>query len=125
MIGYSKEAQVGPKKKSQTDKNRDSNKELDRIYAEKGIDYCELKVSPECLGKEKYSNGQLLKLTYAHRHKRIWYKEHGRESLLHSFNETLKACLSCHMMIEPDRTLTNQMFIKLRGVSFGKGKDAR
>jgi len=117
MIGYSKLSQVGTKKKSQTEKNKDANQELDKIYAEKKIDYCELKLSPQCLGKEKYSNGELLKLTYAHRHKRSWYKD--KPSLLHAFTETLRACLACHMMIEPDRVLTNKMFIKLR-----RGKDA-
>lgn len=115
MIGYSKTAQVGVKKKSQTEKNRDANQELDKIYAEKGIDYCELRLSLQCLGKEKYSNGELLKLTYAHRHKREWYKD--KPSLLYSFYETVRACLACHMKIEHDSKLTNQMFDKLRGTS--------
>lgn len=117
MIGYPKSLQVGPKKKNQTEKNIDANKELDKIYSEKGIDYCELPFKHDCIKKEKYSNGQLLRLTYAHRHKRIWYKKEGRQHLLYSFNETLKACLNGHMIIENDRKLTNKLFIKLRGTA--------
>lgn len=116
MIGYSKTLQVGPKKKSQTEKNKDANKKLDDIYKEKGIfDICEVKVAPDCLKVARVSSvGTELKMTYAHRHKRDWYKVSGRGSLLHSYSETLRCCLPCHMIIEQDRKLTNKLFTKLR-----------
>jgi len=122
MTGYSKLAQVGPKKKSQTTKNQDANKKLDAIYKKKGIDSCEVRLSKDCLPIEKYSNGELLKHTYAHRHKRVWYKG-VKQPLLYSYNETVRACLSCHMMIEADRKLTNAVFTRLRS-SLLKGKKA-
>lgn len=122
MIGYSKVAQVGVKKKSQTEKNVDANKELDRIYAEKGVSKCELLgiVKHDCIVSEHYSNGELLKLTYAHRHKRIWYKQEGREKLLHSYHETIRACVNGHMILEADRVLTNKVFTKLRGTGLSR-----
>lgn len=115
MIGYSKSAQLGSavKKKSQTQKNKDANTKLDAIYKKRGIDYCELNISEHCLKKEKYSYGEKLKLTYAHRHKRVWYK--NKPGMLHSFNETVRACIPCHEMIEHNRKLANKMFTLLRG----------
>lgn len=120
MIGYSKTAQLGAslKKKSQTQKNKDANSKLDEMYKKKGIDYCELNLSENCLKKEKYSYGEKLKLSYAHRHKRIWYKD--KPGLLHSFHETVRACLHCHDMIEHDAKLTNKVFTQLRGTEIIK-----
>lgn len=129
MIGYSKLDQVGPKKKSQTQKNADANKELDRIYAQKFIDYCEAQVSPNCLKREVVSYGEKLKLTYAHRHKRIWYR--SRPHLLYSFNQTIKACLHCHDVLEYDRTLSAAVFARLRwpwgtkGIAHGQSNISR
>lgn len=115
MIGYSKQAQLGASvnKKTQTQKNQDANSKLDLLYEKKGINYCELSLSENCLKKEKYSYGEKLKLSYAHRHKRIWYRD--KPGLLHSFNETVRACLPCHEVIEHDRKLTDKMFTLLRG----------
>ena len=115
MIGYSKTAQIGNTKPKQVQKNKTANQLLDDLYAKKGIDYCEAELTDQCLKKERFSNGEKLKLTYAHRHKRIWYKEENRGKLLYSFHETIKACLPCHMKMETDRKLTDRVFIKLRG----------
>lgn len=119
MIGYSKESQVGPKKKNQTKKNIDANKKLDATYKKKGLfDTCEVRVAPDCLKESRVSSvGTELKMTYAHRHKRDWYKQGSRYPLLHSYLETLRCCIPCHMIIEGNRKLTNQLFIKLRGTS--------
>jgi len=116
MIGYAKSQQTdrATKKKSQVEKNQDANAELDRIYKEKGIDYCEAGVVKECLKKEVYSFGELLKLTYAHRHKRVWYKEPARRKLLYAYNETIRACMPCHMAMEVDSDLTHALFTRLR-----------
>lgn len=127
MIGYSKESQVGPKKKTQTEKNIDANKKLDATYKKKGLfDICEVRVADDCLKVAKVSSvGTELKMTYAHRHKRDWYKQGSRYPLLHSYLETLRCCIPCHMIIENNRKLTNQLFIKLRGTSLTRGgKDA-
>lgn len=119
MIGYSKTDQVGPKKKTQTEKNIDANKKLDATYKKKGLfDICEVRVAPDCLKVAKVSSvGTKLEMTYAHRHKRDWYKVGSRYPLLHSYLETLRCCIPCHMRIENDRKLTNKLFTKLRGTS--------
>lgn len=128
MIGYSKTQQVGPKKKTQSEKNDSANQKLDDLYKKKNLYHlCEVRVSKDCLKEQKTSSvGTELKMSYAHRHKRQWYKSGGRYPLLYSFNETLRSCLPCHMIIENDRKLTNQLFIKLRGTSLTRrGTDAR
>jgi len=119
MLGYSKQQQIGKAltKKSQTDKNKSANEKLDEIYKAKGLfDVCEVQVEKNCVKKTKTSSvGTKLVMTYAHRHKRVWYKPKEKRHLLCAFNETLRCCLSCHMKIESDRKLTNKLFIELRG----------
>lgn len=80
------------------------NPKLKRLYLEKGITNCELML-PGCW----INDG----LTFAHRHKRIWYK--SQPDKLTDFNQTVLSCIGCHMKIEYDRELTKEMFIKLRG----------
>lgn len=77
---------------------------LKKIYFSKGITACELKFEG-CW----HDNG----LSFAHRHKRIWYK--SQPELLEDFNQTILACVQCHQRIERSRELTKEMFIKLRG----------
>lgn len=120
MIGYSKVSQVGVKKKSQTTKNINYSKLLDQEYKKRGINYCEVRIAPDCLRAEIYSNGELLKLTYAHKHKRIWYRQH--QELLHSYNHTVRACIPCHMIMEASPKLTHQLFLQLRG-QFSSAKE--
>lgn len=116
MIGYSKNTQLAAtkKKKTQMQRNKTANEILDDIYHKKGIDYCEIKLSPHCLKKEVESYGQILKLTYAHKHKRIFYRKKENRKKLHSFFHTVRACIPCHEMIEYDRKLTMKVFAKLR-----------
>lgn len=78
---------------------------LKRIFEEKGITTCELML-PGCA----YDNF----LSFAHYHKRIWYKVRGREGLLGEFNQVLLACIPCHQKIEIDKGLTKKFFDKLR-----------
>ena len=52
-------------------------------------------------------------LSFAHRHKRIWYKR--QPALLEDFNQTLLLCLRCHENIEYNREITKEVFSKLRG----------
>lgn len=115
MIGYSKTQQVGPKKKSQTEKNQVANKQLKKEYDKRGVNYCEAKVSKNCMPVEIVSYGKLLKHTKAHRHKRTWYKEPGHEKLLGSYDQTIEACVPCHMAMEVDPELTERLFTTLRG----------
>lgn len=118
MIGYSKSVQLNKsvKKKSQTELNIEANKSLDDIYKEKGLyTICEAQVSKNCLPKESESFGQKLSMTYAHRHKRRWYKESNKKNLLGTFNQTIRACVACHVEMEARPELTERLFKVLRG----------
>ncbi|MCG3203939.1 MAG: hypothetical protein KCHDKBKB_00616 [Elusimicrobia bacterium] len=84
--------------------NQESNRKLKNTYYLKGISTCEIHF-PGCA----YNNF----LTFAHRHKRRDY--YGKPEMLHSFNQTLLACVNCHNKIEYDKNLTKQMFLELRG----------
>lgn len=77
---------------------------LKRIYSEKGITSCELRLSG-CWG----DNG----LSFAHFKKRIHYK--SRPELLSSFYQTILCCISCHNAIEYNKVLTAKVFGQLRG----------
>lgn len=111
MIGFSKTAQMGKPKKKQVQINRESNTKLDKIYKAKKLYYkCELRIAKDCLPKEIRSFGQILKMTYAHLHKRDWYKEKNRMWLLSTFLHTIRCCIPCHMLIEADSELTKKLF---------------
>lgn len=120
MIGYSKDQQIGKTKPKQKEINISANEKLDIIYKEKGLfDTCEINIDSGCLKNSKTSTvGTKLKLTYAHRHKRIWYKQPDRIHLLYAFTETIRCCLPCHIKTEYDRKITNNLFNKLRGTQF-------
>jgi len=84
----------------QTLLNQKSNRILKQIFLEKEILQCEL-----C--------GSNFHLTFAHRHKRDWYKG-KQEDLLYSFDQVLLLCLKCHMAIEYDKQKTADVFERLR-----------
>lgn len=88
---------LGPGKKTKAwEKSRQG---LKQEYLARGIIYCEIMLSG-CW----HNNG----LTFAHRYKR-------RDSRCeHTFAGTVLACLPCHQKIEYDRTLTENIFEKLR-----------
>lgn len=52
-------------------------------------------------------------LAPAHRHKRAWYK--GDEEKLADVKQWVCACQSCHDVIEHNATLTEEVFMSLRG----------
>lgn len=73
------------------------------MFIEKGITYCE-----KC--------GSDFGLSFAHFHKRIWYRSQPEK--LWDFNQVLLLCLRCHEKIEYDKELTKKIFIDLRGKEF-------
>lgn len=83
--------------------NIEANKKLKKLYSEKGIYRCELRL-PGC---------DNFFLQFAHRHKRIEYR--SRPELLSDFNQTVLACNYCHSKIEKDKKLTEDVFLRLRG----------
>ena len=90
-----------------TKTNKKANAILVQIYQDLGIMSCELGLDG-CTGQ--------MFLGFAHKHKRNWYWERGKDSLalLSSFQETILACTNCHQIIEPDKELTEEKFKELR-----------
>ena len=68
-------------------------------FAEMGIDRCE-----RCKS--------VFMLTPAHLHKRLWYKKYPE--LLWDYKQVICLCTPCHMLIEGDEEMTNQLFERLR-----------
>lgn len=83
--------------------NLEANKILKKIYVEKGILTCELKLS----GCWKDNA-----LGFAHREKRWKYIKNPEK--LSEFKETLLACNPCHDKIEHNKNLTEEFFKRLR-----------
>lgn len=76
-------------------------------FEEKGITSCEIGL-PGC----KRDNF----LSFAHRHKRIFYYSEEKKKLLGDFSSVILCCTyPCHDTIEKDKELTEEYFIKLRG----------
>lgn len=84
--------------------NIDANEKLKYIFEQKDIRSCELR-HPGCTCQ--YA------LTFAHRHKRIWYR--SRPEMLSDFNQVLLLCQHCHAYIEYSPYLTHDAFMRLRG----------
>lgn len=72
---------------------------LKKIYANKGITTCELRL-PGC-----WVNNAL---SFCHRYKR------NDPRCSHDFNGTILGCIPCHNVIEYDRELTEEVFERLR-----------
>jgi hypothetical protein len=84
--------------------NLSANKKLKEIYAEKGINRCEIRLDGNCVGNWT--------LGFAHKHRRIWYYDHEG---LDSYSETIMACSYCHNRIDTDKDLLEATFNRLRG----------
>lgn len=83
--------------------NLEANVRLKKIYAEKGITECEIRL-PGCL--KNWGLG------FAHKHKRKDYYQ--CPEMLGNFYQTILACSSCHDKIEHDPFLTREIFNRLR-----------
>lgn len=73
---------------------------LKKLFTSKGITTCEY------CGADNY-------LTYAHRHKRVWYRSCLEK--LYDFLQVLLLCQTCHNMIEYNAERTEHLFLSLRG----------
>lgn len=80
---------------------------LKRIFYDKGITNCEIGL-PGCV--------QYTMLSFAHRHKRIWYANDENRTKLGDFDQVLLACIPCHQVIEDSRELTEKYFKLRRGI---------
>ncbi len=78
---------------------------LKKLYEQKGITSCELRLSPSCTGASY--------LSFAHRHKRHYY--YSGDKSLSDFKQTVIACIACHQAIEYDKEKTERYFTLLRG----------
>jgi hypothetical protein len=86
--------------------NQKANRTLKRIYADREITRCEVRIAKECTA--------WLALSWHHRHKRRWYGR-DRVALLSDFNQTILVCLECHKLLEKNPQLSKDYFLKLRG----------
>lgn len=84
-------------------RNLNANKELKIKYQELGITRCE-----KC-------NTEMF-LTFAHKHKREWYRKQERQHLLADMNETLLLCQKHHDEIEVSKEKTEKLFSELRPI---------
>ena len=83
--------------------NIKANHRIEKLFMDKGIYYCELKLTCCTRGGD----------TPAHRHKRHWYR--GQPDKLSEFKQVALACIKCHQMIEQSKSLTESVFMRLRG----------
>jgi len=83
--------------------NIKANRILKEKFSELGIFWCEPKLDG-CL--------RTFGLSFAHKHKRNWY--YSQQELLWSINEVVIACASCHIRMEADKELTEEVFNRLR-----------
>lgn len=88
-----------------TELNSKANRELLKLFKDKNITHCEL------CGRDNW-------LSFAHKHKRDWYKGKD-EALLYSFDQVLLLCIPCHDSIEYNRQKTDEVFSQLRGNEAG------
>jgi len=84
--------------------NQKANREMREQCYEKEIYYCEARIS----------NGCWRAVTYAHRHKRNWYKDKSN-GMLWNYKQWILACPLCHEKMEKDKKLTEEIFLRLRG----------
>lgn len=102
MIGYPK---IKSSKKNRVKEWNDiRNKVVKPLFEKKCITSCEIRFSG-CLG------GNFL--TFAHRHKRVWY--YSCPNFLGLFDQVILACQNCHQKIEHNREVTKSVFLALRG----------
>lgn len=92
------------------------------MFEDREIGYCEITRYEFEHGNitEKQARERNFALSFAHRHKRDWYKQFGRETeekLLGSFNQVLLLGQYYHSLIENDAELTRHYFQLLRGSS--------
>lgn len=85
-------------------RNAKANRELKEKFGQTSIRSCEIRLD-KCMGT--------FGLSFAHRHKRIWYR--SRPELLSDMNQVVLACAYCHGVIEKDAEMTEKVFTKLRG----------
>lgn len=82
-----------------------ANRYIKSMFLSLGICFCEV-----C--------GTDYMLTFAHRHKRVWYR--SCPELLHHITHVLLLCAKCHAAIEYDKDGTEKLFMKLRGAEVCK-----
>ena len=82
-------------------------KELKQLFEDKGITECEIRLT-DC-----WRNNAL---SFAHLHKRDWYRNKERKHLLWDFSQVILACVPCHQIFDYDisKDEFNSIFAKLR-----------
>ncbi len=84
--------------------NQEANRILKAKFVKMQTTSCEIKL-PGCM--------KTFALSFAHRHKRLWYR--SQPELLSEISQVVLACAYCHDKIERDPELTERTFKRLRG----------
>lgn len=93
-------------------RNAKANRELDKLWIEKGIDYCEAcRYIYEFEGKLDWVCLQAN--TNAHRHSRVEYR--SKPEMLYSFNQVIRACMNAHPYLDKNLKVKEAVFKLLRG----------
>lgn len=85
--------------------NLTANRKLKELFENTDKRSCEIRLDG-CMGT--------FGLSFAHRHKRIWYRR--QPELLSDYSQVVLACAYCHNRIEQDKNLTEKVFSLLRGI---------
>lgn len=121
MIGYPKPPKTTRKSRVEV-WNKIRQNVLKPLFEDREITYCEITRYEFEQGNitEKQAKERNYALSFAHRHKRDWYKQFSREieeKMLGSFNQVLLLGQYYHNLIESDAELTEHYFQILRGSS--------
>jgi hypothetical protein len=81
--------------------NKKARKKIAEIAKKYNLTRCAIRLDG-CSGEANHP---------AHRHKRAWYYDKPEE-FLWDIKEWLPACINCHMKIEKDNKLTEEIFEK-------------
>lgn len=86
--------------------NQKANRELKKLFLNKGIIYCELKF-PGCTN--------LWATSFCHRHPRLWYYDKPDE-LLWDYRQVILGCIHDHKILdEMSKEKKEEIFLRLRG----------
>jgi hypothetical protein len=91
--------------------NQKANRELEKLWIERGIHFCEV---CSVLAEMGLLNWQCMQSnTNAHRHGRTWYRT--KPELLWDYGQVVRACMPAHTFIDNHAEIKERVFLVLRG----------
>ena len=89
---------------NRTKLNAKANRKLKELFLNEGVITCEARLDKNCW---------VHAVTFAHRHKRVWYYDKPDE-MLWAKDQVILACPQCHDTMEKDKEVTESLFNRLR-----------